>query len=100
MTARFIALQGSHPTVDAWLIRSARSATILLTNFALPLHPIDKESVTVSLKGAFDIANGTLQPIDSEHANPKPQTMQFSEGKSTFDVELPPQSVATIEFAC
>ena len=28
------------------------------------------------------------------------QTMQFSEGKSTFDVELPPQSVATIEFAC
>jgi len=27
-------------------------------------------------------------------------TMQFSEGKSTFEVELPLQSVATIEFAC
>jgi hypothetical protein len=28
------------------------------------------------------------------------QTMQFSEGRSNFDVELPLPSVATIEFAC
>jgi xylan 1,4-beta-xylosidase len=120
--------QGSHPTVDAWLIRGNRSATMLLTNFALPRHPIATESVTFSVHGAQATAHGILQRIDLHHANPKrrweemgkpnylsaamlteldvasrlcreEQTMSFKGGTLDLDVSMPPQSVATIEFA-
>ena len=119
---------GSHPTVDAWLIRGNRSATIVLTNFALPRHPIATESVTFSVCGAQAAANGTLQRIDLHHANAKhrweemgrpehlsatmvneldvasrlrseKQTMALSDGTLDLEVSLPPQSVATIQFA-
>jgi xylan 1,4-beta-xylosidase len=120
--------QGSHPTVDAWLIRGTRSATILLTNFALPLHPIATESVTFSVHGAQAAADGTLRRIDLHHANakrrweemgkpnylsaamvtelddasrlrPEEQSMAFKDGALNLDVSMPPQSVVSIEFA-
>jgi xylan 1,4-beta-xylosidase len=119
--------QGSHPTVDAWLIRGNRSATIVLTNFALPRHPIADESVTFSVQGAQMVTNGILRRIDLRHANakrrweemgkpehlsetmvneldvasrlrPAKQTMAFSDGAVNLEVSMPPQSVATIQF--
>jgi xylan 1,4-beta-xylosidase len=122
-----IQCQGSHPTVDAWLIRGNRSATIVLTNFALPRHPIADESVAFSVHGAQLVANGILRRIDSHHANakrrweemgkpeylsetmvneldvvsrlrPAKQTMAFSDGVVNLEVSMPPQSVATVQF--
>ena len=120
-------LEGSHATVDAWLVRGSKSATIVLTNFALPQHPIDTQTVNLSLKGAAAPVSGTIRRIDLEHANAKrrweqmgkpeylsaakvaelhaasrlttaEQPMSFGEGVLAFDVVMPPQSVATVEF--
>ena len=33
-------VQGAHETVDAWVIRKERSATVLITNHAQPRRPI------------------------------------------------------------
>jgi len=119
-------LEGSHATVDAWLVRGEKSATIVLTNFALPRHPIATESVSFALKGAKSIAEATIQRIDLEHANAKRRWEQLGEpeylspamvaeldavsrlkkeaqpvvskdGAIRLEVTMPPQSTAAIE---
>jgi len=62
-------VEGAHETVDAWLIRGDRSATLMLTNFALPRHPIEMQAVSFALKGAPSIKGATIRRIDLEHAN-------------------------------
>jgi len=72
-------LEGSHATVDAWLVRGDKSVTIVLTNFALPRHPIATESVSFVLKGAKSLSGATIQRIDLEHANAKRRWEQLGE---------------------
>jgi xylan 1,4-beta-xylosidase len=67
----YIELRGSHATIDAWLVRSARAATILISNFALPRHPVSEESVTISLSGVPAVATSTIRRIDWDHSNPR-----------------------------
>jgi xylan 1,4-beta-xylosidase len=62
---------GGHATVDAWLVRGEQHATIVLTNFALPRHSIETESVRFSLTGAGPVVQATIQRVDAEHANAK-----------------------------
>lgn len=124
-----IALEGKHPTVDAWLARDAHRATIMLTNFALPRHPIKEESVSLVLKNAKSVTGATIKRIDLEHANAKrrweemgkpdyltgsmvaelksasclnrePQPIALENNALRMEVTMPPQSVAAIEFAC
>jgi xylan 1,4-beta-xylosidase len=119
------AVEGGHPTVDAWAIRDAVSATVLLTNYALPLHPIATESIHMTLIGARSPTEVTIRRIDSDHANAKrhwqemgspkypnavnieelntaslcqsePHPFGFEGGTIDFDVTLPPLSVAAV----
>jgi xylan 1,4-beta-xylosidase len=119
-------IDGAHPTVDAWFVRGAQSATLMLTNFALPRHPIATESVTFTLKGDVAIAEASIQRIDLDHANAKrlweqmgkpdylgaaivaelesasnlrkdAQAFSAEGGEVIFDVTMPPQSVAAIQ---
>jgi xylan 1,4-beta-xylosidase len=62
---------GSHPTVDAWVVRGDRQIIILLTNFALPRHLIDSESVRVTVSNAGAPIRATMRRIDGDHANAK-----------------------------
>ena len=64
-------VDGSHATVDVWVIRGDHDATILLTNYALPRHPIEDQSVRVILQNAVGGAKATIQRIDQDHANAK-----------------------------
>jgi xylan 1,4-beta-xylosidase len=64
-------VEGSHATVDAWLISGEQSATLLLTNFALPFHPIETQQVSFALTGTAPIASAAIRRIDLEHANAK-----------------------------
>jgi xylan 1,4-beta-xylosidase len=64
-------VDGSHATVDVWVIRGHPDVTILLTNYALPRHPIEDQSVRVILKNAGAGAKATIQRIDQDHANAK-----------------------------
>jgi xylan 1,4-beta-xylosidase len=122
-----IAVEGEHATVDAWLVRGEGFATIVLTNFALPRHPIAAETVSVTIAGMMPVREATIRRIDLEHANAKRHWEQLGKpdypsaamiedlhaasrlqdaiqpfasdnGAVRIEVEMPPQSVATIRF--
>ena len=46
-------------------------ATLMLTNFALPRHPIAAEAVAISLANAGAITAVSIERIDIDHANAK-----------------------------
>ena len=46
-------VDGTHATVDAWVIRNERdAATVVMTNLAMPRHPIQTELVNLRLSDA------------------------------------------------
>ena len=118
-------VDGSHATVDVWVIRRGHVATILFTNYALPRHPIKGQSVRVILKNIVAPAKATIRRIDRDHANAKrawqdlgepkylssgvlselhaasclkdePQGCRRYDGTLELDVTLPPLAVAAI----
>jgi xylan 1,4-beta-xylosidase len=118
-------VEGAHRTVDAWVLRGKEGVTILLTNSALPRHPIAKEHVRVRLTTASRPEGATVERIDEEHANPKrlwremgkpaylslkeveqlqadsrivreQQSWKYEQGAIYLDIDLPPQSVAAV----
>ena len=120
-------VEGAHPTVDAWVVRGVGSVTVLLTNFALPLHPIGSETVGFALFNAATPSRATIRRIDAEHANAKARWLQLGspeylsavvvaelnaasqclydaqafdacDGVTRFEVTLPPLSVASVTF--
>ncbi|HVC00702.1 MAG TPA: hypothetical protein VND80_00725 [Steroidobacteraceae bacterium] len=121
-------LAGAHPTVDAWLVRGTGTATIMLSNFSLPRHPIGDEDVSITLAGAGSTRQATIQRIDSQHANAKRRWQEMGEpeylsaaavaelnaasrlrteehaltvdgGLVRVDVHMPCQSVAAVQLA-
>ncbi len=119
-------VEGTHDTVDAWLVRGERKATLMLTNFALPRHAISTELVSFALNGASAGCKANVCRIDLNHANAKrrweqmgkpeylssamveelreasmlrkePVPVSFASGMLNLEVSMPPQSVAAIE---
>ncbi|HET6251750.1 MAG TPA: cellulase family glycosylhydrolase [Tepidisphaeraceae bacterium] len=119
-------VDGQHETVDAWVVRGARSATVLLTNTALPRHPLHRETVRVELTGIGRTKRALVRRIDEDHANPRRRWRElgepalpnareveqlqaaseltggempcsFNEGITAVEITLPPHSVASIE---
>ena len=64
-------VDGTHPTVDAWVIRRDTMLTVLLTNHALPLHPIESDQVHIQLVDIPRPLAAFAEQIDQDHANPK-----------------------------
>jgi xylan 1,4-beta-xylosidase len=64
-------VEGTHMSVDAWAIRRDQTITILLTNHALPRHPIETEHVHLQLMDASRPLAVFAERIDHEHANAK-----------------------------
>jgi xylan 1,4-beta-xylosidase len=122
---QMLPVEGNHATVDAWLVRGDQHATLMLTNFALPRHPIQTEQVSFSLKSAKAGPKAAVQRIGLECANAKRHWEQLGKpeylsaatvdalkelsalheeelpvksnaGTLSFDVQMPPQSVASI----
>ena len=118
-------VRGTHATVDAWVIRKSDAATILVTNLAMPRHPIQTELVNVRLLGAPAPRTAWIERIDEDHANPRrlwqimgeptyltpseaerlkmastlrpeAQPWTHEQGDIALAVALPPQSVAAI----
>ncbi|MEP6567476.1 MAG: beta-xylosidase, partial [Mesorhizobium sp.] len=119
---------GSHETVDAWLVRGERGATLMLTNFALPRHDIGDEKVSFTMTCTEPMTKATIQRIDVDHANAKRrwellgkpkypngenlaalnEASQLEEEAIAFtmdghvlklDLIIPPQAVAAIRFS-
>jgi len=116
---------GVHATVDAWVVRGPARVTVLLTNHALPRHPLQTQRVHVQLTAAPQPQAAYVERIDDDHANAKrlwqemgepnylsaKQVEQLQEASKLvkeshpwkyeaqsmhLDIELPPQSVAAI----
>ncbi|MEO9230351.1 MAG: glycosyl hydrolase [Devosia sp.] len=125
---QMLTVQGRHETVDAWFVRGDQHSTLMLTNFALPRHPIETEQVSFTLKSPKSITTASIQRIDFEHANAKRYWEQLGKpeylsaamveelkhlsrlqsepvpgedavGSLNINVSMPPQSVAAIHFS-
>jgi xylan 1,4-beta-xylosidase len=64
-------VNGSHATVDAWVIRKDKTATIVTTNLAMPRHSIQTELLNVKLSNAAVPRRAWIERIDEDHANPR-----------------------------
>jgi xylan 1,4-beta-xylosidase len=118
-------INGTHTTVNAWVVRKDDSATIIITNLAMPRHPIQTELVNLRLSSAPSPRTAWIERIDEDHANPRrlwqtmgapeylsalqveqiettsvlrkePQLWTYEAGNISLSVALPPQSVAAI----
>ena len=118
-------VEGEHATIDVWLIHKTDAHQILITNTALPRHPISNESVRISLNNIPEIIKAYIERIDDKHANAtaawqkmgSPATLhpndvkaledssalhqkhinfKFEKNNATVDVEMPPQGTALI----
>jgi len=103
---QILPVEGTHPTVDAWVVRGDREITVLLTNFALPRHPIRAETVRMTLLDAGTPLRATLRRIDEDHANAKRKWQELGAPEylgATVLAELNAASVMEIErqdFSC
>ncbi|HWB54158.1 MAG TPA: hypothetical protein VG722_08195, partial [Tepidisphaeraceae bacterium] len=118
-------VDGSHETVDAWVTRGGNSVTVLLTNHALPRHPIKDETVSIQLSGLLSPKNAFIERIDANHANSKrlwiemgkppipsmrqvdqlhaasqiqrqPQQFKYKSGSLQMEVSMPPHAIAAV----
>lgn len=116
---------GSHETVDAWVVRKEHSLSVVLTNHALPRHPIKTEQVHIKLTDAPKARYAYVERIDEAHANPRrswcemgepeylsasevellqgasrmwkePQSCEYEDRVLHLDITLPPHAVAAI----
>lgn len=119
--------EGRHATVNVWVVRNGKAATILMTNLAMPEHHVETELVEVQLAGAPLPKSAWIERIDEDHANPRKEWQAMGEpeylnarqveqlqtasllraevqpwkredGAVHFSAVLPPQSVAAIAF--
>ncbi len=120
-------VQGKHETVDAWFVRRQMAATMLLTNHAMPRHPIRKQRVNVRLEGAQRPRRVYAERIDEQHANARKfweslgrpdylsaaqverlkaasqlvkeeQRWQYDDGNVGCTVVIPPHGIAALTF--
>jgi len=68
---RQLVVDGLHETVDCWAVKGDHRLTVMLTNFALPRHPIDSQRVRLRIKSKAKPAHVSVRRIDETHANPK-----------------------------
>jgi xylan 1,4-beta-xylosidase len=120
-----LTVEGWHETVDAWVVRNRSGVTVLLTNHALPRHPVESQRVHVRLIGAPPPRAVRIERIDGEHANAKgewrrmgepeylarvdverldkasrviarPWPWSYTDGTIELEIDLPPHGVAAI----
>ena len=122
-------VDGVHETVRVWAIRRERSITMLVTNHALPRHPVHTELVHLVLSGMSAPKVAYVERIDDDHANAKrtweemgapeypsrlhieqlhaasrlvkePLAVTYRDRTIQLDVDLQPHAVAAITIEC
>ena len=69
--AAALPVKGKSRTVDVWTVTNHDAVTVLVTNHALPRHPIETESVEVTLTELPSPRDVYIERIDQDHANAK-----------------------------
>jgi xylan 1,4-beta-xylosidase len=66
-----LSVEGSHETVNAWVVRKNNSSTILLTSHAMPRHSIQTQLLNLRITDAPQPRIVYVERIDEDHANPR-----------------------------
>ena len=117
-------VEGTHPTVDAWVVSRDGGLDVVLTNMAHPRHAITVERVAFAMSHAL-VTSATVRRIDAQNANAKgrwqalgrpeylsardlhalheasewtvePLAISVTAERHAFAIELPAQSVAVV----
>ncbi|MGA7921618.1 MAG: hypothetical protein WCA38_18305, partial [Candidatus Acidiferrales bacterium] len=83
-----LSVEGSHETVNAWIVRKEKSATILLTNHAMPRHPIQTELSNLRITDGPKPSVVYVEKIDEDHANPRQLWRAMGEPKYLNTVQV------------
>lgn len=118
-------VDGTHPTLDAWIARDLDRLTVLLNNHAMPRNPIEPVHAKMTLIHCGRPLSASIRRIDALHANPKQrwqewgepeyltadevdrlhacsemesqaQSLDFNDETIAFEVDVPPHAVAAI----
>jgi xylan 1,4-beta-xylosidase len=94
--SELLEVKGSHPTIDVWVVCKEKSATVLITNLAMPRHPIQTELIHLRLLDAPAPKTAWIERIDKDHANARAlwHTMGEPEYLSALEVEQLAQASA------
>ena len=87
-------VKGTHETVDVWILKKTGVLQILLSNSALPKHPVKTEQVKIELQIKNKIKKAFIERIDDTHANSTQAWIAMGSPQS-----LSPQQVLTLEAA-
>ena len=80
--------------MDVWITRKMDTVNIMITNWALPLHPIKTEIVKVHLENIKKVKASFIERIDDDHANATKTWKNMGSPQS-----LTPNEVSTLEVA-
>jgi xylan 1,4-beta-xylosidase len=69
MGNELLSVEGYHDTVDVWVSRGPGKIKIMITNGALPRHPIKTETVVINLSGVEKVKASYIERIDENSAN-------------------------------
>lgn len=123
--SEYLRVEGTHDTVDLWIVRSRNSATAMITNHAMPKHAIRTQRVNLRLLGAPRPRRCYVERVDEHHANPRKawgamgrpnylsaaqvgklnaasqlakedQAWKFSNGNMSCIVTVPPHGIAAL----
>ncbi len=123
---RFL-VDGLHETANVWVVRGDDKLTVLMSNHALPGHSLETERVSMRLLNASEPRTAWIERIDEAHANPcqvwlemgappylsddevgqlmasseivrGQQRFSYKDAVISFEINLPPHSVAAVEF--
>ena len=85
---------GSHDTIDVWITKKPGFFNILITNYALPKHPIKAGTITIEINGIKNITSATIERIDDNNANALGAWIAMGKPGT-----LTPPQIATLEAA-
>jgi xylan 1,4-beta-xylosidase len=66
-----VPVEGGHPTVDVWVVKSEGSIQAVVCNSALPRQPVADEEVELRIQSTFLVKSAFIERIDDKHANPQ-----------------------------
>jgi len=87
-------VSGTHPTADIWITIKPGALKLLITNWALPRHPIKTEMIRIHLKNVGNILSSFAERIDDTHSNARQAWVEMGKPGT-----LTPDQVSALELA-
>ena len=103
-----VPVAGNHETIDVWIVKKEKDIQVLITNSALPRHPVQDELVNIQLSAGSGPGEVYIERIDDNHATQvetleqasslikEPMPFVTKNDIVILEVQIPPQGTALI----